>query len=111
EQEFVLGFDGYKYVPAISPFLFQKGEWGEQWDFFQEIRKQVNEYMIRADEFYFWGYGLPLADHHMFSWLYKILKDTRADCTIVDKLSDSNSGAHEYSNLIKMAKVVFAEKL
>jgi hypothetical protein len=87
--------NGTKYTPIIVPFLFQKNAWlkddNERWKkIFDEVWKEAEELMSNATRLLFWGYGLPPADYHMFSFLYQILHDSTAECKVVDKTRDTN---------------------
>ncbi len=117
-REFTLSHNGIKYSPIIVPFFFQKEQWNkinEKWlgEMFTKIRKQSFEYMVKADKLLFWGYGLPSADHHMFSFLYDVLERTTAECVIVDytkKCCSTSDDTTKDSNLIKMACNTFRNK-
>lgn len=96
-----------KYTPIIVPFLFQKDAWlkedNKRWKgIFDEVWKKTEELMSNATSLLFWGYGLPPADYHMFSFLYQILDGCRAECEVVDKISEETRD----TNLIKMSKLL-----
>lgn len=95
--------NGTKYTPIIVPFLFQKGAWlkdnNKRWKgIFDVVWKETEELMSNATRLLFWGYGLPPADYHMFSFIYQILQGCTAECEVVDKTQDTN--------LIKIGKLL-----
>lgn len=98
---------GSKYTPIIVPFLFQKGAWlkedNSHWKrIFDEVWKETEELMGNATRLLFWGYGLPPADYHMFSFLYQILDGCSAECEVVDKISKETPD----TNLIKIGELL-----
>lgn len=105
--EFTLEYMFKKYSPVLVPFFFQKETWNtinQQWwgEIFNTIWVEARKIIIQANKIIFLGYGLPSADHHMFSFLYEVLKQTSAQITVVDV-------GEKDSNLIKMVKSIFRD--
>jgi len=108
---FTLQLDGTKYAPIMFPFFYQKEQWSEvnfRWwgKTFDTIWKTLHESLRNADHILFWGYSLPAADHHMYSFLKSILPTTKANCVIVDFLSDRNR-----SHLMELAEIVYSSRM
>lgn len=98
-----------KYTPILVPFLFQKNEImyenNKKWNLlFSNIKAETYDFLCRARKIHFWGYGLPAADFHMFSFLYGIIKNHDIDIEIVDP------SCHD-TNLIKLSKLIPAERV
>jgi len=91
-QEFSLqSSDGYKFTPILTPFFYQKHEWLKQnkgWErLFSTTWRLARDYLHSADEIFFWGYGMPSADHYIFTFLASIIASKKPKCYVVD-LSD-----------------------
>ncbi len=58
-----------------------------------------------GDEIQFWGYGLPSADYHKFSFLLTALRNTKTYCTVVDHRKDGSE-----TNLMKLARLHYGDE-
>jgi len=88
-QEWAYLFDGeeclinggkhHTYNPILVPFVYQKNDWlGDDggWNkIFPDHWKHAQEFLLKnkLERIYFIGYSLPPADHHMLSFLLKVL--------------------------------------
>ena len=95
---------GSKYIPILVPFLFQKDEWLSKnnplWSKrFEELFTASRQAMSAATTLFFFGYGLPAADHHLFSLLLRTLEGCASQCEIVEC-------GETRTNLIRLAKLV-----
>ncbi len=109
-NEFTLQANGKKYTPIMIPFFQQKSQWLElnkRWwgKQFKEIWQESYNRLVEADKIVFWGYGLPPADHHMFSFLLTVFKKTNAHIEIIDF-----SKLKKDSNLMKLANSICESK-
>lgn len=107
-HEFTLQSKGKKYTPIMVPFFRQKSMWYEinkHWwgDNFDELWKICYEYISGADQILFWGYSLPTADYHMFSFLFDAMTGINASCEVVDLATNGES------NLMKMIKLIYKD--
>ena len=94
-EEFALEYLNKKYTPILIPFMFQKEKWSEinqPWwgTLFNEIWINAYKDLVESNQIVFMGYGLPAADHHMFSFLYDVLTKTNARVTIIDITEHTN---------------------
>jgi len=84
--------NGHKYTPILIPFFYQKDEWLAQnkgWQLLFTITwNQARIYMENATRVFFWGYGLPPADHYLFTFLLNIIEARVPHCTVVDSSPD-----------------------
>lgn len=108
--EFALVSNGRKFTPVMVPFFQQKRTWeiiNERWwgQVFEGAWQAAFESIQSADEIQFWGYGLPSADHHMFSFLLTALRNTKTYCTVVDHRKDGSE-----TNLMKLARLNYRDK-
>jgi len=109
-DEFTLQTNGIKYTPILIPFFQQKSQWfdlNKRWwgKQFKEIWKESFNRLVEADKIVFWGYGLPPADYHMFSFLLTVFKETNANIEIIDF-----SNQKKDSNLMKIANSIYKSK-
>lgn len=85
--------NGKKYTPIIIPFFYQKQEWLKQnkgWEkLFSVTWAKAHELMSKSNKFFFLGYGLPNADHYIYTFLYSILRNKTVLCHAVDIKPDS----------------------
>ena len=86
--------------------MFQKEKWnevnGERWrSLFFDIWNRAFECLLNVDELVFLGYGLPSADHHMFSFLCEAMRNSKARITVVDI---------QETNLTRLAKNVLGHR-
>lgn len=116
-KEFTLQYQGSKYTPIMVPFFHQKSMWYEinrHWwgDKLDEIWEMAFEQISEADKISFWGYSLPSADYHMFSFLFEAMKDTQAFCEVVDYTPDEEEKEHDVreSNLINLMRFIYRDE-
>lgn len=86
-KHFLLNTNDELYSPVLIPFFFQKETWlGSRWDtIFDDIWNSAKEYMEQASTYLFLGYGLPSADHYIFSYLFNIfIKLENTNTSIID---------------------------